>query len=212
MSRMLFFKILRKEESKTYLWVQRKIQWSVRKTSYTIRAKKNLSCRYSDELLSWSMIFLTFQAFLRGSGSKSLSLKSSLVLTVAVIRKRLTHWGLGNWGTLEVGWVAGFLMTGLSKSRRLPQDSAFTSWYLSSVLYLDCSSWVTLKKKAPLPASEVEKPPEKGLHNVCLIEGSFQIFWATFRLEALRGFNLKESSFTSFFTWVAKLQLPLPIW
>ena len=35
-----------------------------------------------------------------------------------------------------------------------------------------------------------------------------QILWAIFRLEAFRGFSLKFSSLTSFFTWVAKLQGP----
>jgi len=45
-------------------------------------------------------------------------------------------------------------------------------------------SWVTLKKKRALSQPlEVEKPLEKGLHNVCLIEDIFKSFEQHFALK-----------------------------
>jgi len=51
-----------------------------------------------------------------------------------------------------------------------------------------------------------ESREEKGHHVTYL--PPYYALWAIFRFEALRGFSLKLSSLTSFFTCVAKLQDP----
>jgi len=147
-----FFKILRKEESKTHLWVQRKIH-EVSEDFYAIRAKKTYLAVTLTSLLSWSMIFLTFQAFLLGFGIQISFLKVLFGSTVAVIANALPIGGIGNWGTLEVGWAAGFLMTGLSKEQAIATGLGVHILIFVICALLGLLSWVTLKKKAPLPAS-----------------------------------------------------------
>jgi uncharacterized protein (TIRG00374 family) len=147
-----FFKILRKEKSKTYLWVQRKIH-EVSEDFYAIRAKKTYLAVTLTSLLSWSMIFLTFQAFLLGFGIQISFLKVLFGSTVAVIANALPIGGIGNWGTLEVGWAAGFLMTGLSKEQAIATGLGVHILIFVICALLGLLSWVTLKKKAPLPAS-----------------------------------------------------------
>ena len=148
-----FFKILRKEESKTSLWVQRKIH-EISEDFYAIRAKKTYLAVTLTSLLSWSMIFLTFQAFLLGFGIEISFLKVLFGSTVAVIANALPIGGIGNWGTLEVGWAAGFLMTGLPKEQAIA-----TGFGVHILIFITCAllgllSWVTLKKKkAPLRTS-----------------------------------------------------------
>jgi len=148
-----FFKILRKEESKTSLWVQRKIH-EVSEDFYAIRAKKTYLAVTLTSLLSWSMIFLTFQAFLLGFGVEISFLKVLFGSTVAVIANALPIGGIGNWGTLEVGWAAGFLMTGLSKEQAIATGLGVHILIFIICALLGLLSWVTLKKKkAPLRTS-----------------------------------------------------------
>jgi hypothetical protein len=64
------------------------------------------------------------------------------------------------------------------------------------------------KEKSPSPNLQQPEKLGEGLIFIVLDRGSFQTFWATFRFEAFKGFSLKVSSFTSFLTWVAKLQDP----
>ncbi len=147
------FKILRKEESKTALWVQKKIH-EMSEDFYAIRAKKTYLAVALTSIISWFMIFLTFQAFLLGFGVEISFLKVLFGSTVAVIANALPIGGIGNWGTLEVGWAAGFLMTGLSKEQAIA-----TGFGVHILIFITCAllgllSWVTLKKKkAPLRTS-----------------------------------------------------------
>jgi uncharacterized protein (TIRG00374 family) len=147
------FKILRKEESKTSLWVQKKIH-EISEDFYAIRAKKTYLAVALTSLLSWFMIFLTFQAFLLGFGVKISFLKMVFGSTVAVVANALPIGGIGNWGTLEVGWAVGFLMIGFPKEQAIA-----TGFGVHIVIFITCAllgllSWVTLKKKkAPLAAS-----------------------------------------------------------
>ena len=147
------FKILRKEESKTSLWVQKKIH-EISEDFYAIRAKKTYLAVALTSLLSWFIIFLTFQAFLLGFGVNISFLKMVFGSTVALIANALPIGGIGNWGTLEVGWAAGFLMTGLPKEQAIA-----TGFGVHILIFIICAllgllSWVTLKKKkAPLAPS-----------------------------------------------------------
>jgi uncharacterized protein (TIRG00374 family) len=143
-------KILRKEESRLSLWVQKKIH-ETSEDFIAIRAKKSYFAVALTSLLSWFMIFLTFQAFLLGFGVEISFLKVVFGSTVAVIANALPIGGIGNWGTLEVGWAAGFLMTGLPKAQAIA-----TGFGVHILIFITCAllgllSWVTLKKKkAPL--------------------------------------------------------------
>jgi hypothetical protein len=147
------FKMIRKEESRPSLWVQKKIH-EISEDFYAIRAKKTYLVVSVTSLLSWFMIFLTFHAFLLGFGVHISFLKMVFGSTVAVIANALPIGGIGNWGTLEIGWAAGFLMTGLPKEQAIA-----TGFGVHILIFIICAllgllGWVTFKKKeAPLPAS-----------------------------------------------------------
>ncbi len=147
------FKTIRKEESKTALWVQKKIHQTSEDFA-AIQAKKTYLAVGLTTLSSWFMIFLTFQAFLLGFGVEVPFVKMIFGSTVAVIGNALPIGGIGNWGTLEVGWAVGFLMTGLSKEQAIA-----TGFGVHILVFITCGllgliSWITFeKKKAPLPNS-----------------------------------------------------------
>ena len=147
------FKFIRREESKPFLWVQKKIH-EISEDFYAIRAKKTYFAVALTSLLSWFMIFLLFQAFLLGFGVDISFVKVVFGSTIAVIANALPIGGIGNWGTLEVGWAAGFLMTGLSKEQAIATGLGVHILIFIICALLGLLSWVTLKKKkAPLPAS-----------------------------------------------------------
>jgi hypothetical protein len=145
------FKTIRKGESKTSLWVQKKIHQTSEDFS-AIRAKKTYLAVALTTLASWFMIFLTFQAFLLGFGVKVSLVKMIFGSTVAVIANALPIGGIGNWGTHEVGWAVGFLMTGLPKEQAIA-----TGFGVHILVFITCAllgliSWVSMrKKKAPFP-------------------------------------------------------------
>jgi uncharacterized membrane protein YbhN (UPF0104 family) len=62
--------------------------------------------------------------------------------------------GFGNWGTLEAGWAAGFLMAGLSKEKAIA-----TGFGVHILIFIACGvisffCWVTFRKqKNPSPAA-----------------------------------------------------------
>lgn len=39
--------------------------------------------------------------------------------TISVIVNALPISGIGNWGTMEAGWIAGFLLVGISKEKAI---------------------------------------------------------------------------------------------
>jgi uncharacterized membrane protein YbhN (UPF0104 family) len=64
--------------------------------------------------------------------------------TIAVIANALPISGLGNWGTLEAGWAAGFLIVGLSK-----EEAIATGLGVHILIFLICAitafiCWVSL--------------------------------------------------------------------
>jgi len=147
------FKMIRKEDSRPSLWVQKKIH-EMSEDFYAIRAKKTYLVVSVTSLLSWFMIFLTFQSFLLGFGVHISFLKMVFGSTVAVIANALPIGGIGNWGTLEIGWAAGFLMTGLPKEQAIATGFGVHILIFIICVLLGLLGWVTFKKKkAPLPAS-----------------------------------------------------------
>jgi uncharacterized protein (TIRG00374 family) len=158
-----FFRIFGKKESKTALWVLQQIH-KISEDFYAIRAKKTYLAVTLTSIISWIAIFSTFQTFLLGFGVEISFAKVLFGSTVAVIANAFPIGGIGNWGTLEVGWTAGFLMTGLPKEQAIA-----TGFGVHILVFIACAllallSWVTLKKKkAPLRTSCNRETTGEGL-------------------------------------------------
>jgi len=120
------------KNSKTLHWVQRKIH-DMAEDFYAIKARRT---HFSVSLVSlgaWVMIFYAFYTFLRGFGIEVSLSKVVFGSTIAVIANALPISGLGNWGTLEAGWAAGFLIVGLPK-----EDAIATGFGVHILIFLVC--------------------------------------------------------------------------
>ena len=131
------------KNSKSFQWIQRKIH-EIAEDFYTINARRTYFPVTVASLVSWIMIFWMFYAFLRGFGIEISFLKVVFGSTIAVIANALPISGIGNWGTLEAGWAAGFLIVGLSKEKAIA-----TGFGVHIVIFLICTvmgliCWVTL--------------------------------------------------------------------
>ena len=136
-----------------FSWIQRKID-EVAEDFDSILARKTYVPVAVTSVASWAMIFSTFYCYMRGFGIDVSSAKLILGSTIAIIANALPISGIGNWGTLEAGWAAGFLMVGLSKEKAIA-----TGFGIHILIFVVCAlislfCWVTLKKqKNPSPAS-----------------------------------------------------------
>lgn len=132
-------------------WVQQKIA-ELAEDFYAIEARKIYFPVIVTSLASWSMIFFFFFAYMKGFGIDIPLIKMIFGSTVSVITNALPISGIGNWGTLEAGWTAGFLMVGLSKEKAIA-----TGFGIHIIIFIVCAlisffCWVTLKKqKNPSP-------------------------------------------------------------
>jgi len=124
---------IRLKNSKTLHWVQRKIH-EMAEDFYAIKARKTYFSVSLASLGSWVTIFFVFYAFMRGFGIEVSLLKVVFGSTIAVIANALPISGLGNWGTLEAGWAAGFLIVGLSK-----EDAIATGFGVHILIFLVCA-------------------------------------------------------------------------
>jgi glycosyltransferase 2 family protein len=130
--------------AKSYLWVQRKMN-EMAGDFYAIKTRKSYFAVSLTSFVSWGMIFWMFYAFLRGFGIEISFLKMAFGSTIAVIANALPISGIGNWGTLEAGWAAGFLMVGLSKEKAIA-----TGFGVHIIIFVTCAiisffCWVTYK-------------------------------------------------------------------
>jgi len=134
-------------------WIQRKMD-EMAEDFDSIKARKTYLPVPLTSLASWAMIFSTFYAYMKGFGIDVSSTKLILGSTIAVIGNALPVSGIGNWGTLEAGWAAGFLMVGLSKEQAIT-----TGFGIHILIFVVCAlisffCWVTLKKrKNPSPTA-----------------------------------------------------------
>jgi hypothetical protein len=55
-------------------------------------------------------------------------------LSFSVIANALPISGIGNWGTLEAGWAAGFLIVGLSKEKAIA-----TGFGIHIIIFIVCA-------------------------------------------------------------------------
>ncbi len=131
------------KDSKPLQWIQRKIH-EVAEDFYAIKARKTYLSVTITSLATWIVVFWTFYAFLRGFGIEISFLKVVFGSTIAVLANALPISGIGNWGTLEAGWAAGFLMVGLSKEKAIA-----TGFGVHIVIFVVCLMmgficWVSL--------------------------------------------------------------------
>jgi uncharacterized protein (TIRG00374 family) len=132
------------KSSKPFQWIQRKIH-EIAEDFYAIKARRTYFPVTVISLLSWITIYWIFYAFLRGFGIEVSFFKVVFGSTIAVLANALPISGIGNWGTLEVGWAAGFLMVGLSKEKAIS-----TGFGVHIVIFVVCVvmafiCWVSLK-------------------------------------------------------------------
>ncbi len=105
--------------------------------------------------LSWLMAFWMFYAFLRGFGVSISFLNVIFGSSVALFVNALPISGLGNWGILEAGWAAGFLLVGLSKEKAIATGFGvhILIFVMTGLLAILC--WTTWKQGSPSPAAKI---------------------------------------------------------
>ena len=124
-------------------WLQVKLH-EMAEDFYAIKARGTYLSVTLASLISWVMAFWMFYAFLRGFGIDISFMRVVFGSTIAVITSALPVGGLGNWGTLEVGWAAGFLLVGLSKGKAIATGLGIhiLIFIISALFGLVC--WITL--------------------------------------------------------------------
>jgi len=132
-------------------WIQRKMD-EMAEDFDSIKARKTYLPVALTSLASWAMIFFVFYAYMKGFGIDIPSTKLILGSTIAVIGNALPVSGIGNWGTLEAGWAAGFVMVGLSKEKAIATGFGIHILVFAVCALISFFCWVTLKKqKNPSP-------------------------------------------------------------
>jgi len=134
-------------------WIQKKMS-DMAEDFYAIKSRHTHLPVSLTSLASWLMIFCTFYAYMNGFGIELPFTKMVFGSTVGVVANALPISGIGNWGTLEAGWAAGFLMVGLSKEKAIA-----TGFGVHIIIFIVCAiisffCWVTDKKqKNPSPTA-----------------------------------------------------------
>jgi uncharacterized protein (TIRG00374 family) len=132
------------ENSPSSQWIQRKIHETA-EDFYAIKAKKTYFPVTAATLISWMMIFGMFYAYLRGFGIEVPFLKVIFGSAIGVVANALPISGIGNWGTLEVGWAAGFLIVGLTKEKAIASGFGVHIFVFVICAVLGIFCWLTLK-------------------------------------------------------------------
>ena len=131
---------------KSFLWVQRKIN-EIAEDFYTINARRAYLPISVTSFFSWIMAFWMCYAFMKGFGIDISFLKVVFGFGASLIASALPISGLGNWGTLEMGWTAGFLMAGLNKEKAIASGFGVHILVFIACVLLSFICWVTLKKR-----------------------------------------------------------------
>jgi uncharacterized protein (TIRG00374 family) len=134
---------IRPKHRKPFQWCQRKM-YEMAEDFRAIKAKRAYIPLTLTSLISWIMIFWMLYAFLRGLGVEVSFLKAVFGSTFAVIANALPISGLGNWGLLEAGWAAGFMIVGLSKGRAIATGFGVHIMTFAISVLIGFICWVTL--------------------------------------------------------------------
>jgi len=149
------------KNSKPFQWTQKKIH-EMAEDFYAIKARRTYLPVTVTSLVAWIMAFWMFFALMKGFGVSVPFSKVIFGSTVAMVANALPISGLGNWGILEAGWTAGFLLVGLSKVEAITTGFGvhIIVFVTSAVTSLIC--WVTLS----LPSGRHEQQsPSPNLPN-----------------------------------------------
>jgi uncharacterized protein (TIRG00374 family) len=136
---------------KSFQWVQKKMN-EMAEDFYAIKARRAYLPVGLTSFISWIMVYWMCYAFLKGFGIDISFLLVVFGSSVSLMVSTLPISGLGNWGTLEAGWAAGFLMAGLSKEKAIA-----TGFGVHILVFIICAiisffCWISLKKqKDPSP-------------------------------------------------------------
>ncbi len=138
---------------KPFQWLQRKTE-QISGDFHAIHARRGYLPVLVVTSLHWIMIFLMCHALLKAFGITVPLIKVVFGSSVAILASTIPISGLGNWGMLEAGWAAGFLLVGLSKEEAVATGFGIhiLIFILSTVTGLLC--WLPLKRESPsMPAS-----------------------------------------------------------
>jgi len=132
-------------------WVQKKVN-DMAEDFYAIKSRHTLFPVSLTSLASWVMIFCVFYAYMMGFGVEVPFTRMIFGSTVGVVANALPISGFGNWGTLEAGWAAGFLMVGISKQKAIATGFGVHILIFIVTALISFFCWVTYKKqKNPSP-------------------------------------------------------------
>jgi len=135
------------------LWIQKKMS-DMAEYFRAIKTRHTYFPVSLTSLASWVMIFCTFYAYMKSFGMDIPLTKMLFGSTISVIANALPVSGIGNWGTLEVGWAAGFLMVRLSREKAIA-----TGFGIHIIIFIVCAiisffCWITYQKqKNPSPTA-----------------------------------------------------------
>jgi uncharacterized protein (TIRG00374 family) len=131
---------------KSFLWIERKMN-EIAEDFYAIKARKAYLPVGLITFLSWIMVYWMCYAFLKGFGIDISFLSVVFGSSVGLMVSTLPISGLGNWGTLEAGWAAGFLMAGLSKEKAIATGFGVHILVFMICVITSLFCWVSLKKQ-----------------------------------------------------------------
>lgn len=133
-------------EKKSFQWTQKKIH-DIAEDFDAIKARRTYVPVTLASLASWILSYWMFYAFLKGFGISTDAMKVVFGSTIAIVANVLPISGLGNWGILEAGWAAGFMLVGLSKVEAIATGfGVHILLFLTSAL-MSFFCWMTLKKR-----------------------------------------------------------------
>ena len=131
---------------KSLQWVLAKID-EVADDFYAIKARRTYLSVTLASLTSWAFSYWMFFAFLRGFGISAPIMNVLFGSTVAIIANVLPISGLGNWGVLEAGWAAGFILVGLSKVEAITTGFGVHIFLFLTAILVSLPCWLTLRKR-----------------------------------------------------------------
>ncbi len=149
----LLSKGLRRISQRLGLSRHQSVQWSLGKIDTiaddfcAIKARRTYLSVTLASMASWAFSYWMFYAFLRGFGVSPPIMKVVFGSTVAIIANAFPIGGLGNWGVLEAGWAAGFILVGVSKVEAITTGFGFHIFIFLTAVIASFICWVPFKKR-----------------------------------------------------------------